>query len=143
MRLPFRRFLPRRKQPEIKPHMTVEELKAAGVTIDLPSEAVAANPERLRYGKAPEQWTPDPEWAERSGFAAWQRKQEAAQQTESQDEGDAVRRAEPTKAEGHVTMNYWRSEGVLVRGPEKYGGPAQAWQTDQLEQPLVGLQRVH
>lgn len=76
------------KTDPIKPEMTIEELKAAGILIDLPMEGCAGDPQPLTYGEgAPEKWTPDPEWAERSGFAAWQREQADQQEEPEQPQG--------------------------------------------------------
>lgn len=51
-------------KPPIKPGMTLDQIKAAGIQVDLPMEGSSGDPEPLRYadlGPA-KRWTPPPGW---------------------------------------------------------------------------------
>ena len=67
--------------------MTLEEIKRAGILVDLPSEGVAADPKPLEYeeGAGTEQWVPDPKWAEESGYNEYLKRQQGA---DSENEGE-------------------------------------------------------
>jgi hypothetical protein len=51
----------------IKPGMTEQEIRDAGVAIDVPFESGSPEPERLRYADLGKTWTPPDDWPPDAG----------------------------------------------------------------------------
>lgn len=53
---------PKPKAPEVKPGMTLDEIRKAGLVIDLPTEAASPNPQPLRYSDGTSTMDADRPW---------------------------------------------------------------------------------
>jgi hypothetical protein len=51
----------------IRPAMSEQEIRDAGIAIDVPFESGEPNPQRLRYANLGKQWTPPEDWTPGGG----------------------------------------------------------------------------